>query len=177
MKPHIALFSQTGSEIVNIAKEVNRWPDLIITNDRPPNRRQMHVDIRDRVTVVENNPTVETYTSLFSKFENPVITLHGWLRIIPKEVCEKYEIYNNHPGDIKHFPELKGKDPQKRAYDLGLSSSGNTLHKVTPEVDSGKIIDSTMVNIKGLSLSEIFHILHYDATQLWINNLSKLLED
>ena len=175
MRPHIALFSQTGSEIVNIAKTSNKWPDVIVTNDRPTYKRQIHVEIKDKVTIVENRPTTETYNSIFSRFENPVITLHGWLRIIPEEICKQYEIYNNHPGDIEHFPELKGKDPQKRAYDLGLSTSGNTLHRVTPDVDSGKVIASTMVNIEGLSLSEVFHTLHYDATQLWLKTLPNLL--
>ena len=28
----IAFFSQTGSEIVNICEEIDRWPDLIVTN-------------------------------------------------------------------------------------------------------------------------------------------------
>ena len=28
----VAFFSQTGSEIVNICEEINRWPDLIVTN-------------------------------------------------------------------------------------------------------------------------------------------------
>ena len=28
----VAFFSQTGSEIVNISKTINRWPDLVVTN-------------------------------------------------------------------------------------------------------------------------------------------------
>ena len=28
----VAFYSQTGSEIVNISKQIKRWPDLIVTN-------------------------------------------------------------------------------------------------------------------------------------------------
>ena len=28
----VAFFSQTGTEIVNISKKINRYPDLIVTN-------------------------------------------------------------------------------------------------------------------------------------------------
>ena len=34
MKNWVALFSQTGSEIVDLALHFNRWPDIIITNNR-----------------------------------------------------------------------------------------------------------------------------------------------
>lgn len=177
MRPHIALFSQTGSEIANIAKNLNKWPDLIITNNRPADKRQIHIDIRDRVTVVENKPTTETYKNLFNKFKNPVITLHGWLRIIPEEICNKYEIYNGHPGDTITYPELKGKDPQKRAYELNLPYSGVILHKVIPEVDSGEVIGSDLVYIKELNLSEIFHTLHNISIKLWVKYLPELLKE
>ena len=28
----VAFYSQTGSEIVNISKQIKRWPDLIVSN-------------------------------------------------------------------------------------------------------------------------------------------------
>ena len=39
-KPWITFFSQTGSEIVEISKSLNRWPDVIITNERPARLRE-----------------------------------------------------------------------------------------------------------------------------------------
>ena len=41
----------------------------------------------------------------------------------PGEVCEKRNIYNGHPGLITQYPQLKGKDPQQKAIDLGLEYS------------------------------------------------------
>lgn len=178
MRTHIALFSQTGTEIVNIATQRNKWPDCIITNDRPSEKREMHLEIRDKeVITLPNTPTVEDYRSVFSKYENPLITLHGWLRIIPKEVCEEYEIINGHPGDIVTYPILKGKDPQMKAFNLNLPYSGAVLHRVTAEVDSGAIIALDSVYIKELNLSEIFHTLHALTTNLWVMYLPRILNE
>jgi phosphoribosylglycinamide formyltransferase-1 len=177
MRTHIALFSQTGTEIVNISKELGRLPDVIITNERPEDKRQIHLELKDKVLGLPNTPSTEDYEAVFSRYENPLITLHGWLRIIPPEICQKYEILNGHPGDIVTFPELKGKDPQKRAYELGLKYSGAVIHKVTPEVDDGEVIKHDFVHIEGLSLTEIFHTLHSVSTRLWVELLSELKEE
>lgn len=177
MRPHVAFFSQTGTEIVNISKKRNKWPDKIVTNFRPENKRQVHLELKGKYVVLPSEPTVEDYEKVLSKFENPVVTLHGWLRIIPEEICNKYEIYNGHPGDIIAYPELKGKDPQKRAYELDLPYSGAVLHRVVPEVDSGEVVGSDSVYIKELSLIEIFHTLHEISTSLWVKYLPELLNE
>ena len=49
--------------------------------------------------------------------DNTLITLNGWLRIVPPDKCAKYNIYNGHPGLITKYPELKGKDPQQRMWE------------------------------------------------------------
>jgi folate-dependent phosphoribosylglycinamide formyltransferase PurN len=173
LRPHISLFSQTGSEIVNIARHFNKWPDLIITNKRPTSVRVIDPGLIDlvregKVIEISNTPTKEDYHSIFSKYDNPIITLHGWLRIIPESVCSKYEIYNGHPGLITEYPELKGKDPQLKAFKLGLSYSGAVIHKVTEGVDEGEIILSEKVNIEKLNIDEIFLKLRDCSQSLWI---------
>ena len=35
----VVFFSQTGSEIADIAESIGRWPDRIITNERPEHLR------------------------------------------------------------------------------------------------------------------------------------------
>ena len=61
----IAFFSQTGSEIVNIAKHTGIWPDLIVTNERPNSLRKIHPDIKDssRLVTIPNKPTLEDVTT------------------------------------------------------------------------------------------------------------------
>lgn len=177
-RPWIAFFSQTGSEIANISEALKREPDLVITNKDP--FKCQDVDERiDRMYHLPGKPKVEDYEEILSGFDNPIITLHGYLRILPKEICEKYQIYNGHPGLITEYPELKGKDPQVRAYE-GIkegkySVAGAVLHKVIPEVDEGKIIAEERFNTFGLSLDDLFRILKDRSLYMWINFLRKVL--
>jgi phosphoribosylglycinamide formyltransferase-1 len=171
-RTHIAFFSQTGSEIVEVSKLLGRWPDLIITNKRPEHIRKIHPALKDRHLIfVENKPTEEELLQILSNYKDPIITLHGWLRIMPPNICNRFEIYNGHPGLITEHEILKGKDPQQKAFDLGLESSGCVIHRVTEGVDEGEILRSRKVSIKGLEIGEVFRILHSISVSLWVDFL------
>lgn len=168
----VAFFSQTGSEIVEVSKLLGRWPDMIVTNERPEHLRKIHPALVNKHLVfVENKPTDEELSMVLSQYGNPLVTLHGWLRIMPPYICNRFEIYNGHPGLITEFPQLKGKDPQQKAFDLGLEFSGCVIHKVTEGVDEGEILRSRKVSIKGLEIGELFHILHSISVSLWVDFL------
>ena len=167
----VAFFSQTGSEIVEVSKLLGRWPDLIITNERPEHLRKIHPALEGKVAFVENKPTEEELGLILGHYKDPLVTLHGWLRIMPPYICNRFEIYNGHPGLITEYPELKGKDPQQKAFDLGLDFSGCVIHKVTEGVDEGEILRSRKVSIKGLEIGELFHILHSISVSLWVDFL------
>lgn len=175
-RPHIAFFSQTGSEIVEVSKLLGRWPDMIVTNERPEHLRKIHPALENKHLVfVENKPTEEELSMILSQYVNPLITLHGWLRIMPPNLCNTYEIYNGHPGLITEYPELKGKDPQEKAFKLGLDFSGCVIHKVTEGVDEGEVLLERKVSIKELKLEKIFRILHRISVSLWAEFLNKKL--
>ena len=173
----VAFFSQTGSEIVNISEEIGRWPDLIVTNredgfekinpKRKINEELLNVDI----IYLSNKPTVEEYKNVLSK--KCIVTLHGWLRIMPPEICEQHTIYNGHPGLITEYPELKGKDPQIRAFEGKYKLAGSVIHEVVPEVDAGKILHEHAISIDGLTLDEVYSSLHEVSTNLWIDFLKE----
>ena len=173
----IAFFSQTGGEIADIAESLQRWPDLIVTNERPSKLRTIDGrildNVEDRLVVLPNKPTVEDYETILQ--DNALITLHGWLRIMPRVICEKYAIYNGHPGLITEYPELKGKDPQIRAFEGKYPVAGAVLHKVIPEVDEGKIIAEERFNAFNLSLGDLFRILRDRSLYMWINFVKKVL--
>jgi len=177
-KPWIAFFSQTGGEIADLSEQLGRWPDLIVTNRRPAHLRTIDPRILERqhdlLTVTVNKPSVEVYKSLIYD-KDAIVTLHGWLRIMPKEICEEYSIINGHPGLITEYPELKGKDPQVRAFEGKYKTAGCVLHRVIPEVDEGQIISEESFNAEGLSLDELFRILKDRSLYLWINFLEKVL--
>ena len=170
----IAFFSQTGSEIVDISKSLGRWPDKIITNKRPEHLRKINEELLNvDIIYLSNKPTVEEYKNVLSK--KCIVTLHGWLRIMPPEICEQHTIYNGHPGLITEYPELKGKDPQIRAFEGKYPVAGAVLHKVVAGVDEGKVIAEERFNTYNLELDDLFRILRDRSLYMWCNFLKIVL--
>jgi folate-dependent phosphoribosylglycinamide formyltransferase PurN len=135
----VALFSQTGSEIYNISKRIKRRPDFIFSNNKDYNT--WHPGLLDLDSSIVIGTHAELMATLKNLPETALVTLHGYLRILPAEIVERFEIINGHPGDIVKYPaELKGKDPQAKAIELGLPSTGVVLHKAVAEVDAGEIL-------------------------------------
>lgn len=174
--PWIAFFSQTGGEIADISNSLGRWPDVIVTNERPEHLRTIDERVEKQGYFTwANKPTEENYIELLEKYPDAIVTLHGWLRIVPPYVCERSKIFNGHPGLITEYPELKGKDPQEKAYKLKHEVIGCVLHKVTAGVDEGKIIDEERTNAWGLELDDIFRILKDRSLYMWTKFLRKVL--
>jgi len=177
MKPWVTFFSQTGTEIHNLTNALGIYPDAIVTNNVElkgvnPCLRTVSEFRANKLNfelwhMLPSKPTVKDYENILSRFNNPVITLHGYLRIIPKEICEKYEIYNLHPGLIDKYPSLKGFNPQERAFTKGYKLAGCVIHKVVPEVDAGEIIMSQGITIENKTLNEVYESLHNVAFDLW----------
>lgn len=176
MKKHwICYFSQTGSEIVELAKNLKRWPDLIITNKRPTHLRTINPELEGRVTFVENKPTEEEIRLILSQYKNPIVTLHGWLRIMPPSICKKYTIYNGHPGLITEYKHLVGKDPQIRAFKEKLPVMGCVLHRVTAGVDEGEVIAEERFNAFQITEEEMWKVTRDRSQYLWTQFLTKAL--
>ena len=172
----IAFFSQTGSEIADISEALGQAPDVIITNDRPEHLRTIDERIEKQGYFTwANKPTEEDYISLLEAYPDSIVTLHGWLRIVPPYVCERSKIYNGHPGLITKYPELKGKDPQEKAFKLKHEVIGCVLHKVTAGVDEGKIIMEERTNAFQLDLDDIFRILRDRSLYMWVKFLRIVL--
>jgi formyltetrahydrofolate hydrolase len=164
VKKWVALFSQTGSEIVRLSNELKRTPDHIITNNF------------DHTTWVKGLSDVSTmspdaiYTWIRST--NPddyFFTLHGYLRILPADICEKYEVYNGHPALITHYPELKGKDPQERTWENKDQYPwvGSVVHKCTPELDGGKVMYSVSYTNRCDNKEEMYNVLKNASFDAW----------
>jgi len=171
MRRWVVLFSQTGKEISDLSECLNRRPDLVLYN----NEGVENVDERlsRYVTNISRVPSIEEYRCYLKK--DDIITLHGYLRIIPAEICDEFEIYNGHPGLITEYAFLKGKDPQEKAFDMKLDSSGCVIHKVVAGVDEGEVIKSRKVRIKDFNLDRVFLILKKTSLDLWIDFLKEKL--
>jgi len=173
-RPWITFFSQTGAEICDIAESLDKWPDVIVTNERPEHLRKIDKRLDGKVTFVPNKPTVDDYERIIS--DGSLVTLHGWLRVVPPSICDKYPIYNGHPGLITRYPELKGKDPQVRAFEGKYDTAGAVIHKVTAGVDEGRVIMQEEFNAMDLSLDDLFRVLRDRSLYMWNNLLRQLLD-
>lgn len=134
------MFSQTGSEIVELSKRLGRWPDLILTNNK--DKKKWHKELQFRSDVVKDLHDrlvkhIERQANITG--ENPFVTLHGYLRIMPDL---PYEMLNGHPALCNRYPELKGKDPQELTWHNrnNYKFVGSIVHKVTSEVDGGELV-------------------------------------
>lgn len=179
-KKWICFFSQTGSEIVEVSKRLGRLPDFIITNNNDKNKwcKEIKQDMwEERLFLIPSKPHLEDYKRALRNFSqnNTIITLHGFLRIIPEEICQNWEIYNGHPGRIWVDKTLKGYNAQEKAWKRGDKVGGSVIHKCTPELDGGEILAKRECSIENLTLDDTYKILHENSIELWVDFLKKKL--
>ena len=171
-----ALVSQTGKELYDVCSDLNIFPERIVSTKEldelyPKLNRAIHkayettgantffyipLDLTKNVNALDS-----------ALMGADIVTLHGWLRILPEVTCNKYNIYNGHPGDIVLYPELKGFNPQKKAHSLELKTSGSVLHEVTPVVDGGEIFHRAIQYTQGKSLEEVYDLLRESSLLTW----------
>ena len=172
----IALFSQTGSEIADLSSALNKTPNIIITNANL-DQIDSRVEVDFRVNK-EESKTLDILENLDFNNDDTLITLNGWLRIVPSDKCKYYNIYNGHPGLITKYPELKGKDPQQRAWEnIGsYSKIGSVVHKVVPEVDAGEVIVEKSVGTRDVyNLNKAYDMLRKTSFDAWYSFLKEHL--
>jgi len=183
----IAMFSQTGSEVAALAKHLGKWPDVIVTNNTDRNKwckQLQELELRQKGKVYGGGTNIKVVSSIEARTSNflhgiegaktALVTLHGWLRIIPKDICEQYEIVNGHPGLINVHPELKGKDPQVRAYEAGHATIGSVVHKVTPVVDDGEILEWTATyQDESDNIDDVFAKFQHTSFSSWVKFFDK----
>ena len=172
-----ALFSLTGSEICNISEKTGKYPDLIISdNTDMKSKLDERIELNCKQIVwrkfrgLSKEDKLKYFRDRLQGYD--VITLHGWLNIIPEEICREFRIFNGHPGLINYYPDLKGKDPQVRAYDnIGhYIYVGSVIHEVTQYVDCGNIVCYDKVhNVHCGSLDDTFNVLKQTSFNTWID--------
>lgn len=167
----VAFYSQTGSEIVNLCKELNIKPAVVATNNPKKTSLENLTFFRDNniiLTQLPFNPTGDDYLLVHNSVR--IITFHGWLRVVPPYICKlwKGRIFNGHPGLINKYPELKGKDPQLKAFELNMKTTGSVVHELIDEVDGGEIITKAEVDLLKFELEDYFSALRETSMKAWI---------
>ncbi len=170
----ITFFSQTGSEILELTKVVNRVPDLIVFNgDTIP---QPILQLNTLVIQTPHRPTEEQYRDILS-MNNSIATFHGWLKIVPPSICRQFEgrLLNGHPGLITLYPELKGFNPQEKAYKLKHGVGGSVVHRLTEEVDNGEILSFSSCSLDNQTLDQVYSSLRKTSIEAWEKILKGIL--
>jgi len=182
-KKWVAFCSQTGSEVLNIAQAINYFPDLLVTNNSLSNLNSnlvnfYHYNEDKTLLCFDIKINKEAYNNILDNYRNAIITLNGWLKIIPEDICNQYTIYNGHPGLIDIYPELKGKDPVQRlwAEKEKYDKIGSVIHYVTPGVDEGKVIMSESAEFNFDTFEELDRVQRSISLNLWIKFLKKYIK-
>ena len=175
-KKWVALFSHTGSEIHKISQAINRYPDVILCNKR--SRKNISSELLNsdaHIKFIPNRPSVDVYREYFKK-TNCIVTLHGYMRILPKCICDDFQVFNLHPGLITKYPSLKGADPQVKAFKKRHKDVGCIIHKAEAEVDSGTIYMTRSCQNTFDTSEDLTYYLHSIATDMWVDFLQPRLE-
>ena len=166
--------SQSGSEIKAISEELGIVPKLLITN----NKKKMNIEVIEYFKKYSCEIREIPFNPLISHFcqedilNSDLITLHGFLRIIPKDFIDNYKgnIYNGHPALISKYPELKGLNKQEDVYynKDKYPVMGSVVHKVTPILDDGEIVTESIRVNDVESLYDAYNKLRDTSFNSWI---------
>jgi len=169
------MISMTGSEVVAISEELRILPSLIVTNNITkisPRNMEIFGENNVEIYVIPNKPLVGHYLKS-GLLEKELITLHGFLRIIPEGFFPHFkgEIFNGHPGLIltEKYPELKGKDPQEKVW-VNMeryTTVGSVVHKCIPELDAGEIVTFEEVNNTAQTKEQLYNLLLNTSLKSW----------
>ncbi len=175
----VTFISQSGSEVYNISKELGILPKLLITN----NIKKLNIKIKEylefegcNIQEIPFRPLLDNYLQE-EILNSDIITLHGYLRVIPGDFIDKFKgkIYNGHPALITKYPELKGFNKQedvfyhKEKYPI----MGSVIHKVTPILDDGEILEECYINNDVNSLDDAYVKLKQTSYESWVKFFKK----
>jgi phosphoribosylglycinamide formyltransferase-1 len=109
-----------------------------------------NLGIKTFVFPVNKNNSMEIFEkrllNLLIKEKIELICLAGFMRILSKNFLQSYNgtVLNIHPSIL---PSIKGLNTHQRILEKDIRTHGATVHTVTSELDSGKILGQVTINI------------------------------
>ena len=109
-----------------------------------------NLGIKTFVFPVNKNNSMEIFEkkllNLLNKEKIELICLAGFMKILSKNFLQNYNgiILNIHPSIL---PSIKGLNTHQRILEKDIRTHGATVHTVTSELDSGKILGQVTINI------------------------------
>ena len=183
----VVLISGRGSNlksIINATKDKD-YPasiSLVISDNKNALGLKIAQDNNINTLIVERDTFTNIHSfekDLFKKisFHNPyLICLAGFMRVLSNEFVDRFrgKIINIHPSLL---PKYKGLYTHEKAISAGDEYAGCTVHYVTEQLDSGKIISQQKVkieksdNIETLNkkVLEVEHKIYPEAIKLLLS--------
>jgi folate-dependent phosphoribosylglycinamide formyltransferase PurN len=167
------LISQTGSEVIAISEKLGILPSLIVTNNITkisPRNMEIFGENNVEIRTLPRKPCIVDYLRTRINLKE-LITLHGYLRILPAELFPYLEgaVYNGHPALITMYPDLKGFNKQE---DIAGNQEkypfcGSVIHECIPELDAGKVIVSCNIKNTTNTIDEAYELLRNTSLITW----------
>ena len=147
------LISGSGSNLQEILKKNFNNKDFkiitIISNNK------ISTKIKSYVVKFHKNVLVREHQKTLRKkifYNTDVIFSVGYMKVIEKSIIKNFDVINLHPSIL---PNYKGLMTQKRMLINNEKYYGFTIHKVSTELDDGKIISNKTKKINIKSESEL----------------------
>ena len=151
------LISGTGTNmeaIIKDSKTIN-YPGIVkfVLSNNPDASgiiKAKNLGIKTFVFPVNKNNSMEIFEkrllNLLIKEKIELICLAGFMKILSKNFLQSYKgiILNIHPSIL---PSIKGLNTHQRILEKDIKTHGATVHTVTSELDSGKILGQVTINI------------------------------
>ncbi len=78
-------------------------------------------------------------------YEPDLVVLAGFMRILDRQVVERFSLVNTHPALLPSFP---GPHAVRDALAAGVKIAGVTIHRVDTGVDTGPILAQAAVEVR-----------------------------
>ena len=140
--------------IIKDSKTIN-YPGIVkfVLSNNPDAlgiKKAKNLGIKTFVFPVNKNNSMEIFEkrllNLLIKEKIELICLAGFMKILSKNFLQNYSgiVLNIHPSIL---PSIKGLNTHQRILEKDIKTHGATVHTVTSELDSGKILGQVTINI------------------------------
>lgn len=136
--------SGNGTNFENIIKVCNKDEVVIMIHNEKNCGAAERAEKFDVPHCYVNSKDEDTMIEMFQRCRVDLIVLAGYMRIIKNPNAFPAPMINIHPSLL---PKYKGLDAVGQALESGDVITGCTVHYVTKELDSGQIIDQSVVPI------------------------------
>ena len=157
LKKIAILISGKGTNMEAIIKDskTTNYPGIVkfVLSNNPDALgiiKAKNLGIKTFVFPVNKNNSMEIFEkkllNLLIKENIKLICLAGFMKILSKNFLQNYNgtVLNIHPSIL---PSIKGLNTHQRILEKDIRTHGATVHTVTPELDSGKILGQVTINI------------------------------